>query len=855
MTIKQSYAHPRLKSRRRPERLTLEALEDRCLLALFVVNSPNDPGMGVCDTTECTLREAILAANASPGPDDIQFNIGSGVVSLLLNNPLPTISGPVNLDATTQPGFVAPGPPIVELNGSLVPAGNGLLINTVSTTIRGLVINRFPGAGIVLQGGGGHTVVGNSVGADLTTAAAAANGGAGILMVGSSANTIGGTVAGDANLIIGNNLDGITIQDGMQNVIHGNLIGITADGKPGLGNGGAGISIQNSSANRVGGALDAERNIIWSNADDGVFVASGAQNQIIGNSIFSNGGLGIDLGVDGPNFPQDPDPGAGANDSQNFPILTGATVTSIGTLVQGTLNSSPSQNFTLAFYASSDADPLGFGEGQQFLGRLTVTTSPAGFALFNDSLPIAAPAGSVITATATNSSASTSEFSQAIPVVVPLLDLNVRAFVTAAAGPAALLEIQYSVVGAPAPALEFAFFASADARFDNADAERPPRLQVTSPADLAVGAHTIRFSGAPYAPILNSLDIPFVVTRGQIVDAAGTALAESDSTNNDINFVGLFHEPGLPLVIRGKDNTDLYVDNPDDTIFITGGATTTVMADFLAGPIMIATSAITEIRALGLGGDDSIRAAADVALRLFLRGGSGDDLIVGGLAADELSGESGDDVLAGGLGNDALIGGPGSDTADFSVDPHGVVASLVTGTAKGQGRDTLITIENLTGSAGRDRLTGNAGANVLFGGAGPDLIVGGAGPDLIGGGDGNDSIFGEAGADELDGDAGNDSICGGTGADIITGGAGADHLEGGDGNDELRGGAGADFICGGVGDDSLAGNAGNDSLVGEAGIDRLLGGADFDFILFDAADLLVDLGGAGPNGGKAIRSR
>lgn len=43
--------------------------------ATYVVNSVADPGDGTCNTTECTLREAIEAANASSGLDLIAFNI------------------------------------------------------------------------------------------------------------------------------------------------------------------------------------------------------------------------------------------------------------------------------------------------------------------------------------------------------------------------------------------------------------------------------------------------------------------------------------------------------------------------------------------------------------------------------------------------------------------------------------------------------------------------------------------------------------------------------------------------------------------------------------------------------------
>jgi len=60
--------------------------------ATFTVNSTADPGDGVCDATECTLPEAIAAANALPGPDMIGFNIsGMGVHTIQPLSNLPVI--------------------------------------------------------------------------------------------------------------------------------------------------------------------------------------------------------------------------------------------------------------------------------------------------------------------------------------------------------------------------------------------------------------------------------------------------------------------------------------------------------------------------------------------------------------------------------------------------------------------------------------------------------------------------------------------------------------------------------------------------------------------------------------------
>src|SRR5215472_10670399 len=85
--------------------------------ATFTVNSNADTDDGVCNAANCTLREAIKAANATPGTDTIRFSIGAGAKTIQPTSALPTILEPVTIDGTTQPGFS--GTPIIEIDGSL----------------------------------------------------------------------------------------------------------------------------------------------------------------------------------------------------------------------------------------------------------------------------------------------------------------------------------------------------------------------------------------------------------------------------------------------------------------------------------------------------------------------------------------------------------------------------------------------------------------------------------------------------------------------------------------------------------------------------------------------------------------
>ena len=125
-----------------------------------------------------------------------------------------------------------------------------------------------------------------------------------------------------------------------------------------------------------------------------------------------------------------------------------------------------------------------------------------------------------------------------------------------------------------------------------------------------------------------------------------------------------------------------------------------------------------------------------------VQGTAGNDVITLREGNEKAFGLAGDDVLQGGLGDDVLDGGAGFDTADYTTSSAGVTIDLGLITAQnsgGAGRDTLIAIEGVRGSAFADILTGNAVANVLTGGGGNDTLRGNGGSDVIDGGAGIDT--------------------------------------------------------------------------------------------------------------------
>ena len=133
----------------------LELLETRTLLAAFTVTNTDDTGPG-------SLRQAMIDANTSVGADSVAFNIpGSGTQTIHPLPPLPTITDAVVIDGYTQPGGSVNtltignnALPMIELSGNLAGSANGLVVTAGSSTVRGLVINRFNGSGVFMQGRG-----------------------------------------------------------------------------------------------------------------------------------------------------------------------------------------------------------------------------------------------------------------------------------------------------------------------------------------------------------------------------------------------------------------------------------------------------------------------------------------------------------------------------------------------------------------------------------------------------------------------------------------------------------------------------------------------------------------------------
>ena len=245
----------------------------------------------------------------------------------------------------------------------------------------------------------------------------------------------GGTVVRD-NVIAGGTAEGVSIGDNFGSTLtfFGNFIGTDTTGTVNLGNPATGIRNFNADDVTIGGTGAGEANVIAFNGGAGVMLYpslnSAQRCTIRGNSIHSNHQnpasgeiMGIDLGEQGVGGLTENDLGdgdTGPNGLQNFPIITSAVASLVegGTTITGRLNSAPDTQYTIDFYSNPACigRPQALREGLTYLGSTQVTTDGSGNANINAVVPSSIEPGGNVTATATDPDGNTSEFSQRIVI-------------------------------------------------------------------------------------------------------------------------------------------------------------------------------------------------------------------------------------------------------------------------------------------------------------------------------------------------------------------------------------------------------------------------------------------------------
>ncbi len=560
---------------------------------------------------------------------------------------------------------------------------------------RNIISASTAGYGVAVQRGTGNRIEGNYIGTDVTGALDLGNEKSGVLLEDTTNNTLRG------NVISGNEEHGISIVEGSGHTILGNYLGTTADGMSPLGNALAGVHIEGSRNNLIGGSAPGEGNLISGNTGNGVTVAGDLStgNTIRGNSIYANGGLGIDLGGEGVTPLDIRDLDEGPNDLQNMPVI-GLAVTGPTTRVAGVLHSTPTASFTLDFYAVSELDPTGHGEGQRWLGSGIVTTDADGNGSYDLVLDAATENGERITATATNAGGSTSEFSKWRVDDVPANTLVVTNTKDSGIGSLRQAITAANQMGGSDPAHIWFRIPTTDTGYTDTDSHLPdgdsledvfvitPQspLPAVTRGNVSIDGNTQYFLGGnsnPFGPeiVLNGSAIPFSASGlhlhsdgnrvvGLVIqEFAGSGVSITGDQNHIYgNYIGM---TATGTEAAGNRGSGIYLEDASSNQIGAAGYIRTQTRDFPAQNVIGGSQANIEIRGAGAadnviqGNYIGVNVAGDEGLdreaseRAILIADGAHRIVIGGANPGEgnlIAGHSGNAIEIFGAGENTIAG-------------------------------------------------------------------------------------------------------------------------------------------------------------------------------------------------------
>jgi hypothetical protein len=359
---------------------------------------PQGTGIWIAQASGVAVTGNLLSGNneavgfvSAPGGAVAGNLIGTDAAGTVL---VPNAHDAIDVDAASSN---------VTIGGSTAGARN-----VIATGINGIGVYTF---------GPGTQVLGNYIGTDVT----------GSIPLGF---IFGVYVSGDSSVVQGNLISGgvtAIFNNSTGTSIRGNVIGTDPGRTLSLGNVLGGI-LEAGQSTVIGGTGAGEGNVVAHNGTPGAGSSAGGVQvydgslhvAIRGNSLFDNYPLGIDLldatfqpGV----TPDDAcDGDSGANNLQNFPIITAVVPGNTTTHIEGALTAAASTSYDVDLFAAPvcAGRPQAPLEGETYLGSVVVVTDGNCNGTFSTDVLGVLPPGQPVTATATDPSGNTSEFSQSI---------------------------------------------------------------------------------------------------------------------------------------------------------------------------------------------------------------------------------------------------------------------------------------------------------------------------------------------------------------------------------------------------------------------------------------------------------
>ncbi len=853
-------------------------------MATFTVSNLNDAGAG-------SLRAAIQAANAdsSETPAVIQFSVGG---TITLTSDLPEISRNVTIDATSAPGHVDGGAPVVEIDcnqqGGLVFAAG-----SDGSRLLGLAVDNASGNGVTLNAGS-ITLNDNYIGLNLA-GAAYGNGGDGVYVSATSSNNlIGlnplGASGVVANVISGNAGNGLSFHGSSGNTVVSNRIGTDATGTTAIANGGNGIWVTAASdGNVIGGTEFVDTatgqvnnptgdkgtatpvfvvpplgNLVSGNGQNGILIDTNSQNNVLngnfvgttadGNAAIGNAADGVWInGADnnsliGCQFVNNPFvyynvvSGNGANglqitNSDNVTVQAnffgvGANNTSIvANQGDGILVDGSSANTQVG-----GVIPLGNVAAGNGLNGIEVRDTVSGFITFNTfggllAFKGAAPNGNdglLITSTGGNNTVRTNVFSGNLNNGIEI------------AGDASGVTVDPNIAG----------------------------LDTVGNAPLPNGNNGLLIDGTAHDNVIGGYTNS-VIPQNTFSGNGGYGVAITGQAHDNKVFNSYIGTDALGLAAMGNQLGGVLVGGGANNIVIGGTSTdpSTPTANLISGNT---GNGVT----LAAGASDIQVVDNSIGLDRFgapLLPNSGDAIYVADGVPATLTGSAGGVVVAGngpltytGVAGDQTVTGGGTSSVALPTGSTALVGMTGVATVTSAGHHSTIlggsgslnivengsndTIVGGAGTAGVGTATINAaGATDLtvFDGTSDLSFVGGSGSaTIVGSASSHENIVGGSGPLVVANGGGQATVQGGTGGTTLfgaaggqsyyTGSAGAATFVGGAGSETLSaaGSSTNNIFWGGSGAESLAGGSGNDTFTAGSASSTLTGGAGADNFVF-----------------------